>query len=82
MEIDPIHFDPIHFSSFHELGAVLGKLRKTAAAIEMLETAVDLDPGSAKTRYILSQVYARQGNPEKANAALEQFRILSGQHPD
>ena len=70
--------DPGHVPALRELGLVLQKLERPAAAAAMLERAARLAPRNAKIQYALSLVYGQLGDSQLAAAARARFRELAG----
>lgn len=76
---DALGADPEHVPARRELGLVLQKLDRPAAAAAMLEKAARLAPRNAKIQYALSLVYGQLGNSQLAATARARFRKLAGQ---
>ena len=75
-----VHQAP-HDAKCHEMLARAEEQQdQRPAAIEQLELAVALEPGSAALHYQLGQLYRRAGFPDKAKVQLELSGSLYGTH--
>lgn len=67
----------------HEhLGVAIGMQRKDLESVKALETAVNLDPGSATTYFRLAVANAENGRPAEARAAAERALLLKPDFPE
>ena len=68
--------DPEHALAYAELGLVLQKANRLAAAADALETAARLSPTDANVQYALVGLYRELGQVERATEAMGRFRKI------
>lgn len=70
--------NPKSARNFFLTGKALSKLDKTEQSVRWLQQAERLDPDYPEPRYLLAQIYRKQGKTEDADRELKSFRELNG----
>ena len=70
--------NPNSARNFFLTGKALSKLDKTEQSVRWLQQAERLDPEYPEPRYLLAQIYRKQGKTEEAARELKRFRELNG----
>ncbi len=68
--------NPISARNFYIGAKALERLRKDDLCLNWLQRAVALDPNYSEPQYLLSRVYHRLGQQEKAEEARKKFEEL------
>lgn len=76
---EAIRSEPLSSVPHHYLGAALYELGDLGRAEDMLNRAIELDPGSGDPRLVLLNIFTRQ---QRYEAALEQIARYLSDHPD
>ena len=74
--------DPVSPNARMNLGSVLHLARRDDEAARQFEEALDLDPNFALAHALLGLTYLSKAMPDRAVAALQKARDLSGARPD
>src|SRR5262249_28378179 len=69
--------NPQSARNFFLTGKALFKLEKYPQSVRWLEQATKLDPAHPEARYVLAQVYRKEGRAAEAERELSVFRELS-----
>ncbi len=69
--------NPNSARNFFLTGKALSKLDKTEQSVRWLQQAERLDPEYPEPRYLLAQIYRKQGKTEEAERELNTFRELN-----
>lgn len=72
--------NPNSARNFFLTGKALSKLDKTEQSVRWLEQAERLDPEYPEPRYLLAQIYRKQGKTGEAERELNTFRELNRKH--
>jgi tetratricopeptide (TPR) repeat protein len=73
--------NPYSARDFYLGGKALAQLGKNELSANWLERSTSLDPKYPEPLYLLSKVYGQLGQPEKAKAALDKFRLVKAAEP-
>jgi tetratricopeptide (TPR) repeat protein len=73
--------NPQSSRNFYIGAKALDKLGKTELCLNWLERSAALDPSYSEAQYMLSRVYRRIGQPEKAQQARNRFLDLKAKEP-
>ena len=73
--------DPYSARNFYLGGKALHKLGRADDALRWLERSAALDPNYAEPLYLLAQIHSRNGERDKADAALARFQEVKKHAP-
>jgi tetratricopeptide (TPR) repeat protein len=73
--------NPYSARNFYLGGKALAQIGRSELSANWLERSASLDPKYPEPLYLLSKIYARMGQPDKAKVALERFRAVKSAAP-